>query len=697
MVVETNVALLLSPEVVAGDAVTVAYAAPTAESAARLQDSSGNAAASFSGQAVTNDTTATGGGGGERSDQQEPGVPESLGVGRHESGELLASWNAPGSGSAPTGYTVQWKQSGDNWEDQNAVSETNVTRTSYVITGLTDGTEYAARVVATKDGAHSAPSDEVTAIPQETTPPTLSSASVNGSILKLAFDEELDRTTRLSSGRFAVNVNGPARSIIGVTVHQSNVLLDLSAPVAAGDTVTVNYTAPTDAREDGRVQDLVGNLADSFRGLAVTNHTPAAAQLTASAHDAPASHDGNSAFTFELRFSEEPADGFSYQTLRDHAFTVTGGEVAQVRRLERSKNVRWEISVTPNGDAAVTIVLPETTDCEADGAVCTQDGRKLSPGLELEVPGLSAPAITSGSSFSVAEGATEVATLRASDGDTPAADLTWSVSGGDDEAGFAVTAAGVLSFVAARDYETPDDANSDGVYAVAVAVSDGGRTDSANLTVTLTNVNEAPTADAGADQENVTPGDTVTLNGSGADPDAGEALRFAWVQASGATVTLSDTAAALPTFTAPTGQTSDVELIFTLRVTDDEGLFAEDSVTIGINTLLTASEHDLPASHDGSTTFTFELRFSETPREGFSYKTLRDHAFTVVGGEVVKVRRLEAGQNVRWEISVTPDGNGTVDIVLPATTDCEADGAVCTDDGRMLSNLLEITIAGPDG
>ena len=67
-----------------------------------------------------------------------------------------------------------------------------------------------------------------------------------------------------------------------------------------------------------------------------------------------------------------------------------------------------------------------------------------------------------------------------------------------------MTAAGVLSFAAAKDYETPDDAGTDGVYEVTVQVSDGGRTDSADLTVTLTNVNEAPTADAGADQENVT-------------------------------------------------------------------------------------------------------------------------------------------------------------------------------------------------
>ena len=48
--------------------------------------------------------------------------------------------------------------------------------------------------------------------------------------------------------------------------------------------------------------------------------------LTAAIHDAPESHDGQEDFTFELRFSEEPKEGFSYQTLRDHALTVTGGD-----------------------------------------------------------------------------------------------------------------------------------------------------------------------------------------------------------------------------------------------------------------------------------------------------------------------------------------------------------------------------------
>ena len=100
-----------------------------------------------------------------------------------------------------------------------------------------------------------------------------------------------------------------------------------------------------------------------------------------------------------------------------------------------------------------------------------------------------------------------------------------------------------------------------------------------------------------------------------------------------------------------------------------------------------------PAFHDGESVFTFELRFSE--EFGISYKTLRDHAFTVTGGAVKKAKRLEQGSNLGWRITVRPDGDGQVVIVLPETTDCDAQGAICTEDGRKLSHRLELTVGGP--
>ena len=146
---------------------------------------------------------------------------------------------------------------------------------------------------------------------------------------------------------------------------------------------------------------------------------------------------------------------------------------------------------------------------------------------------------------------------------------------------------------------------------------------------------------------------------------------------------------------------TDVGKAIKLQVsfTDDAG--NEETVTSAATTAvtrppLTATIHDKPTdSHDGENAFTFELRFSETPAEGFSYKTIRDDTFTVTGGEVVKAKRLEAGKNLRWEITVTPSGNGNVTLSGRATTDCNADGAICTKGGDKFSGLSEFTVSGP--
>ena len=229
---------------------------------------------------------------------------------------------------------------------------------------------------------------------------------------------------------------------------------------------------------------------------------PSPSPLTAAIHDKPESHNGQDAFKFELRFSEDPKEDFSYKTLRDHAFTVTGGTVVGARRLDGDSdtpNIRWEISVSPDSNADVTVELPATEDCDAQGAICTADGTMLSIPLKFTVEG------------------------------------------------------------------------------------------------------------------------------------------------------------------PP----------------------------------LTASFESVPTSHNGSGNFKFRISFSEELETNFSYKTLRDHAFTVEGGTVDGARRLVSGSNIRWEISVNPDSNGDVTIVLPATTDCNAQGAICADGDKKLSNRLERTVSGP--
>ena len=123
----------------------------------------------------------------------------------------------------------------------------------------------------------------------------------------------------------------------------------------------------------------------------------------------------------------------------------------------------------------------------------------------------------------------------------------------------------------------------------------------------------------------------------------------------------------------------------------------ESTVNIQSKTPLTASVESAPPSHNGSDEFRIRIDLSEEPKTGFSYTTMRDHAFTVTGGSVAGARRLDSPSNIGWEVVVEPDSNGDVSIVLPITTDCNAQGAICTGDGRPLSNRLEITVSGPSG
>ena len=151
------------------------------------------------------------------------------------------------------------------------------------------------------------------------------------------------------------------------------------------DTDIEGATAPTYAlteADEGRpIRVRVSFIDDGGNSETVIS----APTLMAGIAAAPSSHDGESAFTFELHFSEE--FGISYRTLRDHAFTVTGGAVRKVQRLEQGSNLRWRVTVKPDGDGQVSVVLPITTDCNDDGAICSADGRKLSHRLELTVSG----------------------------------------------------------------------------------------------------------------------------------------------------------------------------------------------------------------------------------------------------------------------------------------------------------------------
>ena len=112
--------------------------------------------------------------------------------------------------------------------------------------------------------------------------------------------------------------------------------------------------------------------------------------LTASFENMPATHDG-SAFTFTLNFSENIK--MSYVNMRDDVLSVSEGTIKQARRLNKPSNMSWEIRVKPSSNADVSIALSPTTNCAADGAVCTKGGKALSSSLSATVAGSSAKVV----------------------------------------------------------------------------------------------------------------------------------------------------------------------------------------------------------------------------------------------------------------------------------------------------------------
>ena len=124
-----------------------------------------------------------------------------------------------------------------------------------------------------------------------------------------------------------------------------------------------------------------------------------------------------------------------------------------------------------------------------------------------------------------------------------------------------------------------------------------------------------------------------------------------------------------------------------------------------------------PERHDGTNRVKVRVAFSEPVEE--SPENVGAHGVEVEGGEVTSVSpvggdapdgagtrkgsRSAGGRNageqdreVVWEFEIEPDSDGDLTVTLEAGRPCGEPGAICTADGRALSEGISTTVEGPE-
>jgi PKD repeat protein len=199
----------------------------------------------------------------------------------------------------------------------------------------------------------------------------------------------------------------------------------------------------------------------------------------------------------------------------------------------------------------------------------------------------------------------------------------------------------------------------------------GGATGTDEIGVTVRpRPNTPPGANAGADQT-VTSGATVTLTGSGSDPD-GTIAAYQWAQIAGPAVTLTGANTASASFTAPV-VTANTILGFTLTVTDNRGATASSAiaVTVVANQAPTANAGAAQTVNEGTAVTLYGTASSDPDGTIVSYQwtQLSGPTATLTAASTatatVTAPYVTADSVLRFELRVTDDKGAAA----TATTD----------------------------
>ena len=325
-------------------------------------------------------------------------------------------------------------------------------------------------------------------------------ASVNAAENQTAVtDVQATDDTDSEGAGLAYSITGGADQTLFSVNANTGVLTFVSAP---------DFENPTDAGMDN-IYDVQVTVTDSG-GL--TDTQDIAVSVT-NVNEAPSITSDGGGATAIVNAAENQTAVTDVQTSDDTSsegaglvYSITGGADQTLFSVNANTGVLTFVSApdfeNPTDAGMNNIYDVQVTVTDAGGLTDTQD-IAVTVTSENEAPEITSDGGAATASVNAAENQTAVTDVQATDpeGETEGAGLTYSITGGADQTLFSVNAnTGVLTFVSAPDFENPTDAGMDNIYDVQVTVTDsGGLTDTQDIAVTVTNVNEAPsiTSDGG--------------------------------------------------------------------------------------------------------------------------------------------------------------------------------------------------------
>ena len=375
-----------------------------------------------------------------------------------------------------------------------------------------------------------------------------------------------------------------------------------------------------------RVEDIHDAVSDAdLVEITVTAPAPDTTAPTGAFEAAQTTHDGMTPITVTANFSE-PVTGFVASDILTPVILPVGfpadtyAPTITSFAVDPNDATQYTFIVTPRAPITFSLRVEERDDDKGYTDKSGNVGEALF--LQFRFSGSNwPPVVTTGNDRSVVGGTPVTLEGSGKDIDGTVASYAWARTGGTQGAMASLTNANMAtaSFTA----NTLEAGAADETHEFTLTVTDDdGATSTKTVTITITAPFVTTVAEAGDDQS-VASGAMVELVGSGSKVDRRRTATYAWARTGGTTggaATLTNANMKTASFTADTlvDSDSDVIHIFTLTVTDDLNVISTDTVTVKVlapdssdTTPPMAVFQNLPSTHDGTTAFTIEVKFTE--------------------------------------------------------------------------------------